>query len=232
LEALQPEVIAGDPISFDALLRLPVRLRPRAILSVGMMLSPALRDALAARFACPVLDLYSMNEAGPIGVFDAAAGGHVLLQPRLYVEILDPQGRPVPEGTRGEITLSGGFNFCLPLLRDRTGDHAALAHGADGPVLLGLQGRKPVRFRRSDGDWINNIDVTHALASLPLPRYGLHQRVDGALVLRLAPAAMAYARPAADALQGVFGDVPLAVQEIDAEDKILQYTSDLEQPGP
>lgn len=232
LDALQPEVIAGDPISFGELLQLPVGARPRAILSVGMMLAPGLRDALAARFACPVLDLYSMNEAGPIGVFDPAAGGHVLLQPRLYVEILNAQGRSVPEGTRGEITLTGGFNFCLPLMRYRTGDHAALVTTVDGPVLLGLQGRKPVRFRRSDGSWINNIDVTHALASLPLPQYGLHQCADDALVLRLSPGAIAYARQATEALRLVFGDVVLTLEEIQADDKILQYTSDLEQSAP
>ena len=232
LEALQPEVVAGDPISFGELLRLSVRIQPRAVLSVGMTLTTGLRDALAKRFACPVLDLYSMNEAGPIGVFDDAAGGHVLLQPRLYVEILDAQGRPVAQGQRGEVTLTGGFNFCLPLLRYRTGDHAALAMRAGEPVLLGLQGRQPVCFRCADGSWINNIDVTHALASLPLPQYGLHQRADGALVLRLAPGALAYASQASNALAALFAGMPIAVELILAEDKIHQYSSDLEQPEP
>jgi phenylacetate-CoA ligase len=229
LDALAPEVIAGDPISFGELLRLPVQARPRALLSVGMMLSPALREALMQRFGCPVLDLYSMNEAGPIGVFDAACGGHVLLQPRLYVEILDPQGRTVPDGERGEVTLTGGFNFCLPLLRYRTGDHASLAPGADGPVLCGLQGREPVRFRRADGSWINNIDVTHALAALPLPQYALHQRADLGLALRLSSGAMAYAARAAGLLRALFGDVALSVEAIAEEGKVRQYSSDLPQ---
>lgn len=232
LEALQPEVIAGDPISFGELLRLPVQLRPRAILSVGMMLSPAMRDVLASRFGCPVLDLYSMNEAGPIGVFDEACAGHVLLQPRMYVEILDPQGRSLPEGERGEVTLTGGFNFCLPLLRYRTGDHARLAIGPEGPVLQELQGRKPVQFRCARGDWINNIDVTHAFAPLPLPQYGLHQRADASLVLRLSRDAAAHAPQVLAALRALLGDLPVSVETITAEDKILQYTSDLEQPSP
>ncbi|RYY83382.1 MAG: capsule biosynthesis protein CapK, partial [Comamonadaceae bacterium] len=217
---------------FSELLRLPLQARPRAILSVGMMLSPGLRDALVERFGCPVLDLYSMNEAGPIGVHDAAAGGHVLLQPRMLVEILDAQGRPVPHGVRGEVTLTGGFNFCLPLLRYRTGDHAALAPGEDGPVLLGLQGRQPVQFRCADGRWINNIDVTHAFARLPLAQYGLHQDANGALVLRLPVSASAHAAQARDILAGVFAGVPVALQDIAGDDKVLQYTSDLEQPRP
>lgn len=228
LDALDAEVIAGDPISFGELLRLPVRTRPRALLSVGMMLSRGLRDELQQRFGCPVLDLYSMNEAGPIGVFDGAAGGHVLLQPRMYVEILDPQGRPVPEGQRGEVTLTGGFNFCLPLLRYRTGDHAALVHGADGPVLKDLQGRAPVRFRTAAGGWVNNIDVTHALQGWPLAQYTLHQQADAAVRLRLPATAMTHAPDLREALRALLGDLPIDVELLAGDDKVRQYTSDLQ----
>ena len=89
-----------------------------------------------------------MNEAGPIGVFEEAGGGHVLLQPRMLVEVLDDQGEPVAPGARGELTLTGGFNFCLPLLRYRTGDFGSLADTPAGPAILGLEGRRPVRFLR------------------------------------------------------------------------------------
>lgn len=232
LDALQAEVIAGDPISFGELLQLRVQARPRAILSVGMMLSPGLRAQLESRFACPVLDLYSMNEAGPIGVLDAEAGGHVLLQHRLYVEILDAHGRAVPEGTPGEITLSGGFNFCLPLLRYRTGDHGTLGWTPEGPVLMDLQGRKPVRFQCADGAWVNNIDVTHALAALPLPQFALHQEADGGFVLHLAARAMPHAEAVGKALRTLLGDVRLRVEPIATDGKVLQYTSELEAPAP
>src|SRR6185295_16709575 len=64
LEALAPEVLAGDPLSFAELLRLEPDLAPRAILSTSMALTEGLRKKLAERFRCPVLDLYSLNEAG------------------------------------------------------------------------------------------------------------------------------------------------------------------------
>jgi len=229
LDALQPEIIAGDPISFGELLKLPLTTRPRALLSVGMMLSPGLRQLLEERYACPVLDLYSMNEVGPVGVFDAAENGHVLLQDRLYIEILDTDGKPVGAGERGEITFTGGFNFCLPLLRYRSGDFASLYHGPNGPVLRELSGRKPVRFRTENRGWVNNIDVTHALAALPLAQYGLHQNRDGSLILRLVPQAIPFAARASEALQPLFGSLPVTILEIPGEGKILQYTSDLEQ---
>ena len=227
LDAMAPEVVAGDPISFAALLDLPVTMRPKALLSVAMLLTAGLRARLEARFGCPVLDLYSMNEVGPIAVADARAGGHVLLQPRLHVEIVDNTGRALPPGERGEVCVTGGFNHCLPLVRYRTGDTAALGEANGEPVLIGLSGRRPVRFRTAAGAWVNNIDVSHALERLATAQFGLHQHADGAVTLRLSPHAMADAETGRRALRGLLGDVRIAVEPITSDDKILQYTSDL-----
>ena len=228
LDALAAEVIAGDPISFSELLRLAVRARPRAILSTSMALTPALRVELEQRFECPVLDLYSLNEAGPVAVFDASAGGHVLLQHRMYVEVLDDQGHPVAPGARGEITLTGGFNFCLPLLRYRTGDFATLRLEGDEPVLADLEGRPPVRFRTAAGEWINNIEITHALRTFAIAQFALHQGSDGALHMRVLGAAHE-APGVRDAMLRLFGpSQSLELSFVDRfEGKVVQYTSAL-----
>lgn len=229
LNALAPEVYAGDPISFAQLAQLPITAKPRALISVSMMLLPALRAQLERRFGCPVLDIYSLNEVGPVAVFDPAVGGHVLLQPELYVEILDPHGQPVNAGERGEITLSGGFNFCLPLLRYRTGDYASLTFTVQGPVLVNLSGRQPVRFRTSAGTWINNIDISHALAGFAVAQFGVHQHACGRISLRLPSSALALAEAMCAALQVFFTDQAIEICSLDGEDKIIQYTSAL--PG-
>ncbi len=228
LDALQPEVFAGDPISFAELLKLPLRWRPRACLSTAMALLPGLRRALEERFLCPVLDLYSMNEAGPIAVADPKMGGHVLLQHRLLVEVLAPDGEPLPPGERGEITLTGGFNPCLPLLRYRTGDHAALRCDGPEPVLTGLEGRPPVRYRTQAGEWINNLEVTHALGPCALPQYTLHQ--DGAGAVSLVYGGAAHEGEAVRAaLKKLFGDgQTLDIRRVDSfRGKVVQYTSSL-----
>lgn len=227
LDAMAPELIAGDPISFAELLTLPMTHRPAALMSVSMMLLPGMRARLEQRFGCPVLDIYSLNEVGPVAVYDEAAGGHVLLQNRLFVEVLDADGQPVAPGQRGEITVTGGFNFCLPLLRYRTGDYASLAFGAHGPVLVGLAGRSPLRYRMHGGQWINNIDITHALKPLAISLFGVHQFSDGAIALRLAPGAMDLAGQACSLLAPFFNTI--TVEALQAEDKIVQYTSDLQE---
>ena len=228
LDALAPEVIAGDPISFAELLELDVHARPRVLLSTSMALQPALRARLVARFECPVLDLYSLNEAGPIAVDTSGDGAHALLQHRMYVEILDSEGHNVPAGTRGEITLTGGFNFCLPLLRYRTGDYASLERRGDDLVLVGLEGRPPVRYRTASGEWINNIEVTHALRRYPLAQFALHQDAAGALRFRWRGAGVEGAE-IERALRQVFGaEQALAMESLrEADGKVVQYTSEM-----
>jgi phenylacetate-CoA ligase len=228
IDALAPEVFTGDPLSFSELATLPLSGRPRAMLSTSMALRPALRRALEERFACPVLDIYSLNEAGPVGVFEDDAGGHVLLQPRMYVEILDPAGRSMPPGQRGEITLTGGFNPCLPLLRYRTGDFAALRFGSAEPVLMDLEGRPPVRFRTMLGEWLNNIEITHALQRFTLSQFTMHQRANGDLHFRFAGSA-ADDEMIRTTLVTLFGPSQRIIIEPDAhfDDKVVQYTSDV-----
>jgi phenylacetate-CoA ligase len=227
LEALQPELVSGDPISFVELLAINPSIRPRALLSTSMALSPSLRRRLELTFGCPVLDLYSMNEAGPIAVFDDRAGGHVLLQSRLFVEIVDDTGHTVPYGVRGEITLTGGFNHCLPLVRYRTGDFASMVVSSRGELMLyELIGRLPVRFRHGDGTWVNNVDVLHAMKRFPASQFAVHQCADESIRLTVqAPASVMVA--AEDAMRGLLKQrVEVKTLSADAA-KIRQFTTDL-----
>ncbi|MDZ7811621.1 MAG: AMP-binding protein [Ideonella sp.] len=227
LNALAPELISGDPVSLAELAGLEMQHKPRALLSTSMALSHRLRQDLEARFACPVLDLYSMNEAGPIAVWQPAQQAWQPLQPGLFIEILDEQGHPQPEGEPGEITLTGGFNPLLPLLRYRTGDHARWVHRPSGWMLVDLQGRSPVRFACTSGRWLNNIELTHLLQRHPLRRWALHQAATGALHLRLDPwPADAERVQIATELQQLLGLWPLHITQLNTDDKVRQHTRD------
>jgi phenylacetate-CoA ligase len=148
----------------------------------------------------------------------------------MYVEILDSEGRPIPAGKRGEITLTGGFNFCLPLLRYRTGDYGALERCAADLVLTGLSGRPPVRYRTMSGEWINNIEITHALRQLPLSQYALHQDAAGDLRF-IFQASGVTAESIAAILVTLFGvNQRVTVRgPVEFDAKVVQYTSGL--PG-
>jgi phenylacetate-CoA ligase len=94
-------------------------------------------------------------------------------------------------------------------------------------MLRGLAGRRPVRFRTASGRWLNNIDVSHALKGLPIAQFGLHQGAGGAVTLRICGDGAPYAEPARETLRALFEGGPVHVATITAEDKILQYSTDL-----
>jgi phenylacetate-CoA ligase len=130
-----------------------------------------------------VIDLYSLTESGPV----AAANDGVYRTARhdLYVEIVGPDGRPCAPGERGEIVLTGGQNPFFPLLRYRTGDHAAMEWIGGHPALVRLEGRRATVFRDGSGGLLNGVDIAAALRPLHLGRYRLHQHADRRVVLQL-----------------------------------------------
>jgi len=228
LEALNPEILTGDPLAFDALADLPVKLQPKALISTAMTLLAGLRDRLEARFGCPVVDLYSMNESGPLAVRDETGEFH-WLRPDIHLEILGTDDLPAGPGERGEITLTGGHNPYLPLLRYRTGDFGRAQQSPDGLRIIGLEGRPPTRFRVTGGRLVNPIDISIALKPFLLSQYALHQSADGSFTLRARGAREDVALRGA--LLAVLGaDAQLAISPLDTlppNAKVIQYTSDL-----
>ena len=227
LASVDPEVLTGDPVAFARLADLDVDLHPKALVSTAMALTDGLCDRLEARFGCPAIDVYGMNEAGPIAAAVGDGSGHIVLQPRLHVEVLGPDGHPVGPGQRGEVTLTGGFNPAFPLLRYRTGDHASLGRHPDGrQLLVGLEGRAPVRLVNVEGRALTTIDVTVALHPFALARSRLHQAADHSLVLGIEGSGIDESRLRA-ALADLFGAVPLTIEPMAGEPYQVPYTSDL-----
>lgn len=222
LDALAPEIYTGDPLAFEALAALDLKTRPKALVSTAMALLPATQERLEKRFGCPVIDVYSLTECRLIAVNTPL--GHKLVRPDLYVEVVDEHGQTCPPGVRGELIVTGGNNPFLPLLRYRTGDHGVLRYKSDGVYIDGLEGRKPVTFTLPDGSALNNIDVTHALHSLALTRFALHQHADGAFTFRwTGPCDGADAERALRAALG--SDARITLTRDDAFDgKWIQYT--------
>lgn len=229
LDSCDPEIYTGDPISFMALAKLPLKTRPKALASSAMTLLPGLHKELEEHFGCPVLDIYSMNESRLIAV--NTDRGHEIVPHDLYVEILDEEGNPCRPGVRGEVTLTGGRNPFLPLLRYRAGDHAAMEFRGATPILIDLEGRAPVVFVTQEGTLVNNIDVTYALKPFALAQFSLHQNEDRSLAFKMRGSDVAPNKVRA-ALLKIFGPDPeLTITELTDADtrggKALQYTSDI-----
>ncbi len=188
-----PVLLTGDPISFGELLRLGVEHRPIAALSTAVAMSQGLARRLRAAYDCPIIDWYSLTETGPLA-FQCRQGFFHQLPHDVYLEVLRADGTPCDDGERGEITVTGGRNPFVPLLRYRTGDYGRLDHAPCGcgdpmPRLLELEGRPPVLFRTPAGEPVNPVDLSRVLRDYALVQHELFQRADGSCDLVLRPVA-------------------------------------------
>ena len=159
----------GDPVAFGVLEKLEIDYKPQVIVSSILHLTDAFAEGLRNRYECPVVDLYAMTEAGIIAA--RTADGYRILPHDLHVEILDERGTRCPLGTRGEITLTGGRNPFLPLLRYRTGDHAAMDWISGHRVLSRFEGRQGIEYRASDGRVVHSMQLTQLMRRFPVQRY-------------------------------------------------------------
>jgi phenylacetate-CoA ligase len=171
----------GDPVAFAALESIELDHTPAAILASIMHLSDAYSAHLASRYGCPVLDMYAMTEAGIIAV--STEHGHRILAHDLYVEVLDEADQHCLPGVRGEITLTGGRNPFLPLLRYRTGDFASIELREGNRVLIGLEGRQRTEYQTANGRIVHSMEITRLMRRYPVVRYQMTQNRDGSFQL-------------------------------------------------
>lgn len=203
IQAMEPFFLSGDPYAFAVMMRrgliTPSSYRPGALISTALGLQAGLRSELAADLRCPVIDVYSLNETGPLAYAVppddqtnafADTTEFVQLPHDVYIEAVDPEsGRPVPEGEVGELLVSGGRNPFLPLLRYRTGDFGRIVYRHNGhdamPRLFLEHARRLVLFEDVAGESVNPVDIARILRRYPIVQHRFVQREDRSCDLEL-----------------------------------------------
>lgn len=108
--------------------------------------------AIVEAWGAQVYSTYGVTElANSLCECEAGAGGH-LHPDQLHLEVVDDQGRPVPDGEVGEIVATTFGVTAMPLIRYRTGDCAALYRqpcvcGRTSPRLGPIVGRKNQKLK-------------------------------------------------------------------------------------
>ena len=182
----KPRVLTGDPLSFADMLDMGVGGAPKALVTTAVAMSGALKQKLQTAYDCPVIDWYSLTETGPLGYACTLGHGYHWLPHDVHLETLDADGK-VTNGI-GEITVSGGRNPYIPLLRYRTGDWGRIDYtpcpcGDPMPRLMALEGRSPVEFRAGHGARVSTQDVATVLRRYPLVQHRFEQAADGSCEL-------------------------------------------------
>ena len=176
LNRLQPRLIVAYAQSIYELARFAEReqipvVRQRAILTSAGTLYPFMREKIRQVFGCPVYNLYGSREVSDIAWELPGAKGLWAPPWANFIEIVDEQGLPVPEGTEGNIVVTCLTNYAMPLVRYWIGDRGALLPQPETQggvqVLTHVSGRTVDVFRRSDRTLVDGEYFTHLLYFRP-----------------------------------------------------------------
>ena len=103
---------------------------------------------------CSVANQYGANEVNSIA-YECPQGHLHCMEDNVYVEILDDQGIPVPDGVSGNIYVTTCHNHAMPFIRYGIGDRESIA---ENTCSCGHHGRilKLKSGRGDDWVWMEN----------------------------------------------------------------------------
>jgi phenylacetate-CoA ligase len=138
------------------------------IFVTGEVCFPHQRELISETFNCPVASGYGGRDSGFIA-HECSHGGMHIMADATIVEILDGEGRPVPDGQTGEITVTDLYSSEVPFIRYATGDIGAMSArmcscGRALPLLEKIEGRTTDFIVAPDGT------ILHALSTIYILR--------------------------------------------------------------
>ncbi|HVU75229.1 MAG TPA: hypothetical protein VHD38_00085 [Candidatus Paceibacterota bacterium] len=142
IESFKPDILTSYPsilLESAQLLRQDptiAHIRPRYVVSFGEMLTPAARQLIGEAFQAEVYDRYAIEEVGAIGSECAKHDGFHIHMESIVVEVVDREGKCVPEGERGRVVVTDLFNSVMPFIRYDTGDEGRIS---TAPCSCGLR---------------------------------------------------------------------------------------------
>ncbi len=129
------------------------------------------RASIERVFGCPVANGYGGRDAGFIAHECPQGCMHTSFE-HIVVEIVDENGRCLPPGQSGEITVTHLSTADFPFVRYRTGDVGILddkhcSCGRSLPVIRELQGRTTDFVRATDGTVMHGLALIYIIRDVP-----------------------------------------------------------------
>ncbi len=129
------------------------------------------RRQISNTFGCPVANGYGGRDAGFIA-HECPAGGMHITAEDIIVEIIDPNGHPLPYGESGEIVVTHLASRDFPFIRYRTGDIGILDDrtcdcGRGLPLLREIQGRSTDFIVAQNGTVMHGLALIYILRDIP-----------------------------------------------------------------
>lgn len=129
------------------------------------------RAIIEQTYGCRVANGYGGRDSGLISHECPSGGMHVTAED-IIVEIVDDNGRPVPEGQIGEIVVTHMATADFPFVRYATGDVGALddrpcSCGRGLPLFKEIHGRSTDFIVSSDGTVMHGLALIYVVREVP-----------------------------------------------------------------
>jgi phenylacetate-CoA ligase len=178
ISVVRPKMLFGYPSALSHVAR-HAAARGRSMddlgIRVAFVTSERLYDEQRAQiseiFGCPVANGYGSRDAGFIA-HECPAGRMHITAEDIIIEVVDAQGRSLPEGEAGEIVVTHLATKDFPFIRYRTGDIGILdaeicSCGRGLPILKEIQGRSTDFLVAKDGKVMHGLALIYILRDLP-----------------------------------------------------------------
>jgi len=197
LERFDPDYIHGYVSMLEQMARWVLhenagaRLTVKSVVATSEVLTDPQRRVIEKAFDAPVQVEYGCGEVGPIS-HECSAGRLHIMAPNLWVELLGPDGTPVPAGEIGEIVLTDLHNRAMPLIRYRVGDYGARGSacpcGRSFPVMEKVWGRaydfvETPNGQRYHGEFFMYLFEDLRSRGVPIQQFQVIQRTQDRLAI-------------------------------------------------
>jgi phenylacetate-CoA ligase len=178
IRTTRPKMLFGYPSVFDLLAKTARKkgiqmdnLGIKVAFVTSERLYPYQRENIESVFGAPVANGYGGRDAGFIAHQCPKGGMHLSFED-IVVEIIDPQGNPLPAGESGEIVVTHLGTSEFPFIRYRTGDIAVMSDkqcecGRGLPMLESIEGRSTDFVVAADGKILHGLSLIYILRDMP-----------------------------------------------------------------
>lgn len=184
---------------------------PRAVWVTSAPLSEGQRTIMQTVFGAPVYDQYGTCEVMWLSAECKERNGLHMNHDLRYIEFVDDEGKPLPDGEWGRILITDLENKVFPLIRYEIGDRGrrltgTCPCGSNLPLMDKVRGRITDVVRLPDGKSISGEYLTTIFDDHPeaVAAFQIHQKADLSITLKCVPGKDPHAKAIIDrALAGL-----------------------------
>jgi phenylacetate-CoA ligase len=154
-------------------------LRLKAVICTAERIGHSMRNTVEAVFGCPLVSEYGATEVGIVS-YQCPEGRNHVADDCVYVEIVDDQGNPLPDGERGRVVVTVLNSHSSPFIRYDLGDISAKVAepcpcGRPLSVLADVEGRVGDVVYAPDGRSYHSIIFYYIMKELTQRFGGVRQ---------------------------------------------------------